>query len=150
MENTNNYRVPPMCLTSGVNTSQNIPNGSFTPIEFTGADDVDTDSIHNPASNPSRFTVATAGVYVITFTLVINSTAVAGAVLAITKNGGAFAENGSGSPISASAVRMTVTAMTNCAVGDYIEGSCYQASSPSGNRQPYGGRMSVAWLGQVS
>lgn len=148
--NLENQRVPSMCITTAVNTSQSLTNASFVGVEFTGADAVDTDAMHNPASNPSRFTINTAGVYVVEFYLVINSTAVVSAVVALGKNGAGVSENGTGSPISASAMRMSVGAIIEAAAGDYIEPLVYQASSPAAARNPFTGRMSLAWLGQVS
>jgi len=140
--------TPPMCITTGINTSQTLAHGSFTNLQFTGADTVDTDNIHNPASNSDQFVIATAGVYSVGGSLIINSTAVTALLLAITKNGSGQAEIGSGSPLTASAARFSVSGITQCVAGDVIRLSVYQESTSSGSRVPFSGRMSLALLGK--
>ena len=148
--NVNNYRVPPMCFTTGVNTSQTLTHGAFTNIQFTGADTVDTDDIHNPSSNSDRFTVTTAGVYVVTAYIQINATGITTGLLNITVNAAGVYENGTSSPLSASAMRMGVSGILNLAANDIVRFSVYQESSGSANRNPALASFGISWLGQAS
>jgi hypothetical protein len=148
--NVNNYRVPPMCFTTGVNTSQTLTHAATTSIQFTGADTVDTDDIHNPSSNSDRFTVTTAGLYVATGYLQINTTGITAGLVSLNVNGTVRYENGTSSPLSASAMRMSVSGIMNLAENDIVRFNVYQESSGSVNRNPALGTFGIAWLGQAS
>jgi hypothetical protein len=47
-------------------TDQSIPGTTTTTILWNGTDTFDTDTMHDPSSNPSRITINTAGIYLIT------------------------------------------------------------------------------------
>lgn len=46
-----------------------LNNGNLITIGWNGADDFDTDSMHDPATNNDRITINTAGVYLVVFNL---------------------------------------------------------------------------------
>jgi hypothetical protein len=133
-----------------VNTSQTLTHGANTNVQFTGADAHDTDAIHNPSSNSDQFVTATAGIYAVSAYLQINNTGVTVGLLAITLNGNVRFESGTGSPISASAMRLSVSGLVVCAANDIVRLQVYQESSGSASRNPAQGNMSLVWVGQVS
>jgi hypothetical protein len=150
LENIGNYRVPPLCVTTGINTSQTLTHASSTNLQFTGADSHDTDDIHNPSSNSDQFIAKTAGIYAVSGSLIINSTGVTQMGLSITRNDSNVVQTGSASPVWQSAARLGVSALVVCAANDVVTLSVYQESSGSANRNPFGGNMSMVWVGQVS
>jgi hypothetical protein len=148
--NVNNYRVPPMCITTGVNTSQSFTHANAADVQFNGVDTVDTDDIHNPSSNSDQFVIATAGVYQVSFALIINTTTVTSLLATVSKNAGGVFESGSSSPLSASAARWSIAGAVECVAGDVIRARVYQTSTSSVSQTLFSARMSLVWLGQVS
>ena len=146
----NNFIVPAFCVTTGFNASQNFAHATSTAVQFSGADAYDTDAMHDPSVNNTRFTVTTEGLYICSFHGQINSTGVTQLLLSLTLSGTGFAESGTGSPITASAARNSVTGIVYATSGQYVEALVYQESAASASRQLSVGRFSMAWLGRAS
>lgn len=64
-DNTSFLNNPPAVRCTKSST-QAISAVTLTAVIFEGADSYDTDSMHNPASNNTRITFATAGIYIVT------------------------------------------------------------------------------------
>lgn len=76
--NVNNYRVPPMvrCVRSG-----NLTYTANADVAWNGTDTYDTDDMHDPATNNTRITPTTNGIYLVQFSAFINISGTATAVL---------------------------------------------------------------------
>lgn len=148
-ENSNNYRVPPMCMATRSGT-QSTPNTTFTAVEFNGPNRYDTDGMHNPASRPSRITFNTAGVYVVQGEMYWDPKATGVRIGRIRLNGATTLNT---AIVPASGPSDGVATLVGCtydfAVGDYIELLGYQSSGEAMNMQA-SCFLSAAWLGQVS
>ena len=149
LENINNYRVPPMCMATRSGT-QSALNTTFTAVQFNGTDKYDTDSMHDPASNNTRITINTAGVYVVQGEMYWGAAATGVRLGRIRLNGvttlnTAIVPNTGGSDGVSTAVGVTYP----FAVNDYIELLGYQSSGGALNMQA-SCFLSAAWIGQVS
>lgn len=146
----NNFIVPSMCVTTGVNTAQSFAHATFTTVQFNGADSIDTDAIHDTVTNNTRFTCNTTGLYIVTFTAQINSTVVTQYILDLRLNAtSSIGENAS--PLAASAARGSVSALIHLtAATDYIEARIYQESTGATARTVASARMSLCWIGRQS
>lgn len=66
-ENSNNYRVPPICvLSTTTNVTMTSANIGYAIPFGAGSEVVDSDSMHDVSTNNSRITINTAGVYALT------------------------------------------------------------------------------------
>jgi hypothetical protein len=149
--NSNNYRVPAMCvLTAG---SQVIANTTATALTYS-SEVVDTDAMHSTSSNTSRITIATAGVYLFTCQLAAAGSGAAGSRILATlnKNGAEAVTNGARvdtqNPTASSSLAISLSLALSCAVNDYFEWVIFQSSG--GNRTVDGSTFSAVWLGQAS
>lgn len=149
-DNVNNLIVPPLCVLTGFNTSQNFTHAAQAAVQFNGADAYDTDAMHDTVTNNTRITINTEGLYACSFYAQINNTGVTQMLVSMAVSGNGFAEMGSGSPISASAARFSVCGIVYATAGQYIESFVYQESTASATRQLAAARFSVAWLGRAS
>ena len=150
LTNVANYRVPPVVITSGINTSQSIANTTDTYLQWTGTPGVDTDSFWSSGAN-TRFTCNTAGIYQVNAAFQINSNAVSVLYINITLNGGTVVATGVGNtaaPSQNGVARVAVSGIANVTAGQYFEVAVLQTSGAS--RNPYVGHFSAAWLGQAS
>ena len=147
--NTIALRVPPMCMATR-NGTQSTPNTTFTAVEFNGPDRYDTDAMHDPASNNTRITFNTAGVYVVQGEMYWDANAT-GARLARIRLNGATTLNTSIVPNTgpSDGVATLVGCTYEFAASDYIELLSYQSSGGALNMQA-SCFLSAAWLGQVS
>lgn len=148
--NSNNYRVPPMVrvLPTNATAYTSAANISFA------VEDFDTDDMWS-AGDPTKITINTAGVYLLTFSWHITGTSV-------TYTQGYLKKNASTSPYlagSEAAVAVsnqgvgTVTTVENLAAGDYVQAIVGQTGTGLALRTT-GAVASTAikavWLGQVS
>ena len=70
--NSNNYRVPPMCLLKRTANSANLTQNTTNTVDFStsvATEVFDTDGMHSLVTNASRITPTTAGVYSVNATL---------------------------------------------------------------------------------
>ena len=149
-DNVGSLIVPPMCATAGFNASQSFAHASSAAVQFNGADAFDTDNMHDTVTNNTRMTVTTPGLYMCTFYAQINTTGVTQFLLGLSINGGAFAESGTGSPVTASAARSSVSGLINATSTSYIEAVVYQESLGSAARNLSSARFTVCWVGRPS
>lgn len=54
------------CCRANRTATQSLTDSTLTPIQLSATDSYDTDSMHDPASNNTKITFNTAGVYVLT------------------------------------------------------------------------------------
>ena len=108
-------------------SSQSISSSTNTPIQWNGADVVDTIGFHDPTTNNTRFTIpsGTTGLVRITANCAANATSSTGAILSISKNGGDAGDN-AGEPIrdcqhSGAPFLNVATAILEVTAGDYFE-----------------------------
>jgi hypothetical protein len=153
--NVNNYRVPPMCRVHRAAALSHTSNGNFQAISFDTETFTQTDSGMWAVGTPTRITIQTAGLYLITgsFELANNATGVRGGDLILngtTRLSYSFVTASNGSFGSAFALAATYS----LAVGNYVEMRAYQNS---GGNLAYGTQdtgqffhLSATWLGQVS
>lgn len=158
-DNLNNLIVPPACYTYR-NSAQIIGNATFTAASF-DTESFDTDSIHDNATNPTRLTITTVGMYVLVGGnyFVANGTGTRASELrrynsaSVQQQGIAYCEynnNGgaAGVSLACSAVTFVVTS------GDYFEYYVYQASGGNLNTgaasEPRLLNFSCVWVGRTS
>lgn len=150
LENLNNYRVPPMCRVKQT-SGQVVYDASSAVIAF-NAEDFDTDAMHDNATNNSRVTIKTAGVYLIIASAAYTAGISDDASMSIFKNGaGGIGGYTSWGPANTGA-GMTTSILIELAVNDYIQLLLYQNNSANTARttdttQTY---LMALWQGQVS
>jgi hypothetical protein len=113
----NNFIVPPMCRLEK-SAGASITSGSA----FTwNVESFDTDDMHSTSSNTERITINTAGVYLVTFTYLINfSGTVTKEQAQIRRNGGGYQygmKYGSASTNTANTLQTFVA----CSASDYLD-----------------------------
>ena len=139
-ENSNNYRVPPMCLLT--RSGQSITASTDTPI--TGyTEDVDTDGMY-AAGSPTRITIATAGLYMLNLNVQWSGTASTRTDCYIKPSGGsttAYRDVRHGT-----SERNHITIVAECAAADYFEAYVYYAPGTLSATV----RFSATWIGQAS
>jgi len=146
--NGNNLITPPMCRvkqTSGVA----INDASNTILAF-DAEDFDTDGMHDNATNNSRITINTAGVYLVIASVRYTAGVSDDARISILKNGGNVGIDERGPNNSRSGHQ--VMGYYDLAVADYLEAQVYQNNSANTARTtdtPYT-FLSAAWIGKAS
>lgn len=162
--NVNGYRVPPMCIVS-TDTNVAIATATETAIAFQSASAPNTDmtitagTSSSTIANGGKVTVTTAGVYLVTFSILFasNATGVRGA--GVIKNGtgtwfagtAALADNAP--PASGGATMVKGSGLLSLAANDYLSLTLYQTSGgnlTAATAAPGGNILTLAWLGQVS
>ena len=142
-ENSNNFRVPPSCLLTiaslAVTTQVDLGN---TTTSGTWVEQVDTDAMHDAVTNPTRITVNTAGIYLVTANLLGGASNI-NAFAMIKVNGTQIAQSSMGN--ASYFTRGQATLVHSAAVNDYYEFATAAASSLTSDF-----RFSAVWLGQVS
>lgn len=148
VENSNNYRVPPMCINS--RTGQSVNDATVTPIAFTSAASLDTDSMHDSATNNTRFTANTAGVYLVSATLVWTGgfTDVV-ASLTIRKGGSTTIASTDGFSNAYVNPGLAVSCLVSLAAAEYIEVTAYQ-DNVANTARTAAAKVFIAWQGQAS
>lgn len=111
-------------------SAQDIPNNAWTSIGF-DAETSDNDNIHDTATNNTRFTCKTAGVYSLFGVVHItnNSTGVREARILL--NGGSFSNvlaSDSRNAVNGDHTIIPISTTVELAVGDYVELQAYQNS----------------------
>lgn len=131
-------------------TTQSISTGSFTALSL-DSELIDTDTMHDAGTNPSRLTAVTAGIYVVAAGVSFAFNATGQRALRISKNGlgGGVVEDARPAITTGAAnTSCTTSAIARLAVGDYLEAFAYQDSGGALNADP-GARLSflgAAWL----
>ena len=115
----------PACLLTH-SGAQSITHNTVTPLTF-DTELVDTESIHSTGVNPTRMTCVTAGRYLCTASVQIQSNATGERQLRILKNGTADAII-SVTPVSGNVTRGTISVLLNLAASDYVEIAIFQSS----------------------
>lgn len=110
-------------------TNQSVADSTFVAIEFTAADDWDTDGFHDPSTNPNRVTIPTgqAGKYRIMGYTIFSSASGGRRIGELDKNGTTTLmrdERG----VSSSTQTLVVGGDVDLADGDYVELLAYQTS----------------------
>lgn len=116
-------------------TTQSVPDATWTAVAF-DAEDFDTNTFHDTATNPSRFTVPTgyAGKYRVTGLALWEANTTAQRYRAIAKNGIRIAPavvNATNN--NTNGFGFIVDDIVSCAVGDYLEMHVYQDSTAARN-----------------
>ena len=148
VENSNNFRVPPMCINT--RTGQSINDATATAVAFTSAASLDTDTMHSTSVNNTRFTAQTAGVYMVSgsieftggFTDVV-------ATASIRKGGATIIATSSGFSNAYVNPSLDVTVLVALAAAEYVELIAYQDNLANTARTALG-RVFIAWQGQAS
>jgi hypothetical protein len=142
-------------LQSAAQTSLAV--NAWQTITWDATDDFDTDTLHNPASNNSRITVAIAGKYRARCAVALNNTGVTGPVqmaVRIILNGGTavvFAVQASAPTTIAATTTGTIEGsdLINLAASDYIEAQAiYVATSGTWDTVPANMSFSIAYEGE--
>lgn len=158
LTNTANYRVPPACQVR--RTSNLTGYTSDAAITWESAA-FDTEGAGDPmwaaSPNPTRITIRTAGLYVVS--LIGRASGAATITLTnfnIRVNGSSSASNYL-NVITATATYGTTSGIFNLAVGDYVEGavgfaggSAYVIHGSSTAQSQDQTRLTVTWIGQTS
>jgi len=150
LENVENYRVPPSCRVK--QTTGTVVNDASPAIAAFGAEDFDTDGMHDNSTNNSRVTIQTAGVYLIIASAAYTAGVSDDASMSLLKNGsGGIGGYTSWGPSNTGA-GMTTSLLIELAFSDYIELSLYQNNSANTPRttdttQTF---LMAIWQGQAS
>lgn len=132
---------PPACRANRT-ANQTISNNTTTAVQFSAADSYDTGSMHDPASNNTRVTVPTAGLYAVTLNWTMNSsgTAMIGAIRVNgTTDWNHVREDASGT------ITQQVSDVLKLSANDYVEGTVFQLTG--GDVTMSRATMSVVWVG---
>lgn len=119
--------TPPACAVFH-SVAQSIPDDTDTILAF-NSERFDTDTMHDNATNNTRITFTTAGIYSVTFVCVWNKNAVGDRKAAIRKNGadvlGTDAKHAGDADLF---VGQSVTVQESFAAADYVEALVRQDS----------------------
>jgi len=118
------------------NANQSIANGVSTILAF-NSERFDTDAIHNTVSNNSRLTCKTAGLYVISVTLLFATNAVGIRGVHFKLNGTTLICVQGGDAQSVYETNLTATTIYQLATNDYVEIQVYQNSGGALNLEYY-------------
>ena len=152
VENSNNFRVPPMCSVYRNAALSHTSSGNYQSIAWDAEDFTQTDSgMWSAGTNPSRITLVTAGHYLVVATVNTGGSAIGLRALQIRKDGASLSFGVVLAGI-ATGNYMNMTANVVSTGTTYVEASAYQ---DSGGNLAYGVgqtlmRFSAVWLGQVS
>jgi hypothetical protein len=150
--NLENQRVPTMASVYRSAALSHTSNGFYQSIAWDTQAFTQTDTgMWSAGTNPSRVTLTTAGLYVVTATVSPGASATGFRIPSIYKNGAAAAY-GDTTPGNATINYCNVSALIQSDGDDYVEIFVFQNSG--GNIAYTVGaatmQCSVAWLGQVS
>jgi hypothetical protein len=129
--------------------AQSIPNGTVSTLSFDG-ERYDTDTMHDTATQNSRLTCRTAGLYVIHahVEFALNATGERHVILLL--NGATQLAYHDQPALSTNAVIVSVSTQYPLAVGDYVECQVYQNSGGALNVNVSAARspeFAMAWVG---
>ena len=146
--NLTNQRVPPMCRVK--QTSGQVVNDATNATLAFDAEDFDTDAMHDNATNNSRITINTAGVYLVIASVRYTAGISDDTRISILKNGSNVGIDERGPNNTRSG--MQVMGYYDLAAADYLEAQVYQNNSVNTARTidtPFT-FLSAAWIGQAS
>jgi hypothetical protein len=132
-------------------TAQSIPNSAWTSIVFDTAnatEELDTDSYHDLATNPSRITVPTTAIYLLLSKITVVNNTSGKRYFRLYKNNSVIVDQVNHDPITTPGdVRDgLLLSVASLAAGDYIETQTFQNTGAALNT--VGGQGSV-WLAAV-
>lgn len=152
-ENSNNYRVPPVCSVYRNAALSHTSSGGFQAMAF-DTESIDTDGMWASSPNPERITIQTDGIYVCEASVVFAGNATGTRALKIDDTATTLiAYVTETSPTVADGGALNCTRVWAFSAGDYVTASAFQNS---GGNLAYGVavpgylHLSVAWVGQVS
>jgi hypothetical protein len=125
--------------------AQSLPNNAATSVLF-DSEVYDSDNIHSTATNTSRFTIATPGLYQCSYTVHFAANAT-GLRFARWFRNGVAATAVNGTPNGQTSIAQTKS--FSCIAGDYLEVQMQQASGAALNTQSSGGYVceaEVLWV----
>jgi hypothetical protein len=149
VENSNNFRVPPMvrCVRSG---AQTITNNTTTALQWNGTDPFDTDAMHDPASNNTRITINTAGVYMVTANVGTNFGVQGYSRVTLRVDGTTSIAATHIGASGGDAPRLSVSLPFAFSAAQYVEALFIQSSDGSRDVVADVSSFSAVWLGQTS
>jgi N-acetylneuraminic acid mutarotase len=109
------------------NTTQSIPHNTNTTLAF-NSERFDTDAMHDTATNNSRLTAKTAGVYIITGTVELDANATGVRTVVISHNGVTPIAIQTVPGIGSNTAQISISAIYNFAVNDFVTLQVYQTS----------------------
>ena len=151
VENIRFLANPPSCRVYH-SAAQSIAHATETTAAF-NSERFDTNAMHDTATNNSRITFATAGLYLVTFTGKYATAAdYTATTCRIRLNGTTYIADGTSERNTTIESRIQTTTLYRFAAGDYIEVRLYQANSAaaarnlevSGNWSP---EFMAVWVG---
>lgn len=128
------YLANPAHVEAWHGANQSITNSTWSALTFTAADLVDTQSMHDTVTNPSRITIPTGwgGIYILEVAVYWGPSATGQRALGFRKNGSGaqpnlpgYIEQPSG---GAGGFAQTLLSKAKLAAGDYVEAFVYQSS----------------------
>lgn len=125
-------------------TAQSISHNTVTAVAFTGTDEWDTDSYHDPGgANPSRLTFPAGleGVYRVTATAVFAANSTGRRLIRIQKNGSAVVGRSDQNATGTGVTTVAAVAEVSVAASDYVEVYVFQDSGGSLNLDTSGGNL---------
>ena len=124
----------PHAVLRRITTNQSVSNNTNTPIFWNG-EDLDTDGGHSNVTNPSRYTVGTAGYYHLSTVVVWATNGSGYRHIFLAKNGDTSFRYGSNYTfvlgISGAQICLSTCAVVPLQVGDYVEVWGFQNSGGS-------------------
>lgn len=119
----------PPSVRANPNSSTTLTTGNLIKVAFGGADSYDTDAMHDPASNNTRITINTPGLYIVHSKLTVTGTPTNYQEhVLLLNNTTRIHQNGYGGTLSGTT---TATALYNFALNDYIEVAYYHTTGSS-------------------
>lgn len=119
------YAIQPSCKVRH-NTSQNIPNATWTSLNF-NTDVFDADDMHNVTTNNTRILCKSKGIYIISGNVSFGANNIGDRMLRFIVNGVNIGQSDNVTP-TASGINISFSHIYNLNVGDYIELQAYQTS----------------------
>ena len=142
----NNLIVPAACILTATGIS--VGSGGVTfgdgGTGGTWTEEVDTDAMRNPSSNPARITITTPGIYVITANLT-SSSGVSERNVQISKNGTTTLAIQTVAVGSSYFAETSASACANLADGDWLTMTAFSVTT-----RTYAARFSAVWVGRTS
>jgi hypothetical protein len=139
--------IVPACRLTRSSAAQTFANNTFTAITF-DSEAFDTDAMHSTASNTSRITINTAGVYVFNAQISGISGAATQIIVAFRKNGaqiGHYTNIGENTGSDAAVNSLIWDAV----VGDYFEAFAYWFKVGGGPYTFSGAVFAAAFIGSI-
>ena len=145
LENAGNYRVPPMCRLQG-ESAQSLANSTVVTLNWPDANEgYDTDGMHS-ATNATRITPPTAGVYLLTASFYMSGASTTRAFLGIQKNGNTVETQEDTATLG---LNISTVIEANGS-SDYFTVVAYQTSGGTLTINNSFTFFTATWLGQVS